>query len=67
MVKFRDRSKEILFIGCRNLGHLINRRTKELDKEKDIDKIANTYHNWRNPDGDYQDILDFCASVAIER
>ncbi len=42
-----DRSNEILFIDARNLGHLINRRTRELSKE-DIQKIADTYHNWRN-------------------
>ncbi|MFZ3086880.1 MAG: class I SAM-dependent DNA methyltransferase [Methylotenera sp.] len=45
--KFRNRSKEILFIDARNLGHLINRRTKELSRE-DIKLIADTYHAWRN-------------------
>ena len=45
--KYRDRSKEILFIDARNMGHLINRRTRELSKE-DIQRIADTYHNWRN-------------------
>jgi len=45
--KFRDRSNEILFIDARNLGHLINRRTRELS-QVDIDKITSTYHNWRN-------------------
>lgn len=44
--KYRDRSNEILFIDARNLGHLINRRTRELSDE-DIQKIAETYHNWR--------------------
>ena len=44
---FRDRSNEILFIDARNLGHLINRRTRELSKE-DINKITSTYHAWRN-------------------
>ena len=60
------RKNEILFIDARNLGHLINRRTKELSPE-DIQQIANTYHNWRNPDGDYADIKGFCCSVPIER
>lgn len=55
---FRDRSNEILFIDARNLGHLINRRTRELSQE-DIQKIANTYHNWRNVDGKYEDIAGF--------
>jgi len=64
--KFRDRSKEILFIDARNLGHLINRRTKELSP-KDITTISETYHNWRNPDGNYENIPGFCASATIER
>ena len=64
--KFRDRSNEILFIDARNLGHLINRRTRELSQE-DIDKIAGTYHNWRNPDGNYEDIAGFCASASVTR
>ncbi|TVR81091.1 MAG: SAM-dependent DNA methyltransferase [Chitinophagaceae bacterium] len=64
--RFRDRRGEILFIDARNLGHLINRRTKELSQE-DIDLIASTYHNWRNPDGDYADVKGFCASAPKER
>ena len=64
--KFRDRHDEILFIDARNLGHLINRRTRELSREN-IQQIANTYHNWRNPDGNYEDVPGFCASVSIEK
>ncbi|AGL00546.1 type I restriction-modification system subunit M [Desulfoscipio gibsoniae] len=64
--KFRNRRDEILFIDARNMGHLINRRTRELSKE-DIQKIAETYHNWRNPDGNYEDIKGFCNSASIER
>lgn len=62
--KFRERSNEILFIDARNLGHLINRRTRELSKE-DIEKITSTYHNWRNLDGKYEDVAGFCASIPI--
>ena len=64
--KFRNRSDEILFIDARNLGHLINRRTRELS-EDDIRQIADTYHNWRNPDGNYEDVKGFCCSAPIER
>jgi len=64
--KFRNRSKEILFIDARNLGHLINRRTRELSDE-DIKQITDTYHNWRNPDGTYEDVKGFCCSASIER
>ncbi len=63
---FRDRSNEILFIDARNLGHLINRRTKELSQE-DVEKITSTYHNWRNLDGNYEDIAGFCASAPISK
>ena len=59
------RNGEILFIDARNMGHLINRRTRELSKE-DIQKIAETYHNWRNPDGNYEDIKGFCKSANGE-
>lgn len=64
--KFRDRSNEILFIDARNLGHLINRRTKVLSPE-DIRQIADTYHNWRNPEGNYEDMAGFCSSTPISR
>lgn len=69
------REDEILFIDARNEGHLINRRTKELSAEN-IQKIASTYHNWRNSpspsgrgkgEGVYQDIKGFCNSASIER
>lgn len=69
------RSGEILFIDARNLGHLINRRTKEL-ADSDIDEIAKTYHAWRTGEAKkgkakqkdaYEDIKGFCASVSIER
>lgn len=60
------RKTEILFIDARNLGHLINRRTRELSHE-DIQKIADTYHAWRTGEGNYEDIKGFCASAPIER
>jgi len=63
---FRDRSKEILFIDARNMGHLINRRTREFSEE-DIHKIADTFHSWRNRNGKYEDVAGFCASAPISR
>lgn len=64
--QYKDRSNEILFIDARNLGHLINRRTKVLSDE-DIKLITDTYHNWRNKDGEYEDVAGFCASVPLEK
>ncbi|MDV6346498.1 class I SAM-dependent DNA methyltransferase [Nitrosomonas sp. Is35] len=68
------RPHEILFIDARNLGHLINRRTRELSHD-DIQQIASTYHAWRNAAvipaqagiQPYEDIKGFCASVPISR
>jgi type I restriction enzyme M protein len=65
---FRDRSNEILFIDARNMGRLINRRTRELTDD-DIQKIAQTYHNWATTSsarGEYHDIQGFCKSVSID-
>ena len=64
--RLRNRTNEILFIDARNMGHLINRRTRELSTE-DISTIAGTYHNWRNPEGDYEDVKGFCNAAPIER
>jgi type I restriction enzyme M protein len=60
------RRDEILFIDGRNLGHLINRRTRELSPE-DIRQIADTYHAWRTGEKGYEDVKGFCASVSLER
>lgn len=54
---------KILFIDAKNLGHMIDRRVKELS-DADIHYIARTYHNWRN--GTYEDIVGFCHSATIE-
>jgi type I restriction enzyme M protein len=64
--KFRNRTDEILFIDARNIGNLINRRTRELSAE-DIAYISGTYHKWRNPKEKYEDIKGFCNSASIER
>ena len=59
------RREEILFIDARNLGHLINRRTKELSDD-DTKKITSIYHNWRSDGEDYEDIKGLCKSASVE-
>jgi len=61
----RQRKGEVLFIDARNLGFLVNRRTKEFTNE-DINEIADTYHHWLNSREAYNDIPGFCKSVTIE-
>jgi type I restriction enzyme M protein len=64
--KFRNRSKQILFIDTREMGAMISRRQKELS-DADIAKIADTYHNWRSKEWQkkYKDIPGFCKSADI--
>nr|MBN1071696.1 SAM-dependent DNA methyltransferase [Clostridium botulinum] len=63
--KYRSREDEILFIDARNLGEMIDRRHRELSDD-DIKKIADTYHNYRNIDGKYEDIQGLCKSAKLE-
>ncbi len=66
--KFRNRTGEILFIDARNMGHLINRRTRELSHE-DIKTIADTYHSWRGDEklcGDTKFCRDAKSCVSTE-
>jgi len=42
----RNREGETLFIDAREIGTMVNRTLKELTTQ-DIQKIANTYHNWK--------------------
>ena len=57
-------TKDILFIDSRNMGELINRRTKEFSSD-DTDYIAKIYHNWKN-NKEYEDIKGFCKSASLE-
>jgi type I restriction enzyme M protein len=61
----KPRPKETLFIDARNLGFLVNRRTKEFT-DNDIAKIAETYHHWRARDKKYADVAGFCKSVSLD-
>lgn len=61
--KFREREDEILFIDARNLGTMVDRRHRELSEE-DIKKISD--HNYRNLNGQYEDIQGFCKAAKLE-
>lgn len=62
--KNENTKNKILFIDARNLGHMIDRKVRELS-DGDIEKIATTYHNWRKNEN-YEDILGFCKSATLE-
>ncbi len=67
---FLSRRKEgrldkVLFMDARNLGYLVNRRTKDFTDE-DISRITGTYHHWRNKTDTYEDVPGFCKSVTLD-
>lgn len=62
--KTEQSQNKVLFIDVRKLGHMIDRKSRELS-EDDIRKIADTYQNWRKGKG-YEDIQGFCKEVALE-
>lgn len=62
---FRDRRGETLFIDARKLGRMESRVHRVLDDE-DIERIAGTYHAWRNPSGEYEDVPGFCRAATLE-
>ncbi len=70
--KFRDRRNEVLFIDARKLGSMTSRKNKILT-DKDISRISNTYHAWRNrPEAKagnknrYQDVVGFCKAATLK-
>ncbi|MDT8862136.1 type I restriction-modification system subunit M [Alkalihalobacillus sp. MEB130] len=63
---YRERQNEILFIDARKMGALVSRRQKALSSEE-INKIANTYHGFRNKDGNLVEETGFAGIASIEQ
>ena len=61
----QKRKEQILFMDARNMGHLLSRKTRDLSPE-DIKQIAQTYHNWRTGEGEYNDIQGFCKTATLD-
>lgn len=61
--KLRDRRGEVLFIDARKYGAMVDRTRKEF-KSSDIEKIADTYHRWREGN-EYEDVAGFCKAATL--
>jgi type I restriction enzyme M protein len=61
----RKRTGEILFIDTGETGFMED-RTHRAFADDDIQKIANTYHGWRNKGGKYEDVKGFSKSATLE-
>lgn len=62
--KKRNRQGETLFIDARNIGYMKDRVLRDFAQD-DIQKIADTFHNWQQGK-DYQDEAGFCYSAKLE-
>jgi type I restriction enzyme M protein len=58
-----NRTGQILFIDARKMGEMISRKNRALTTE-DVQKIADTYHNWKK--GEEVDELGFAKSASRE-
>ena len=57
------RKDNVLFIDARSMGYMETRVHREL-KPDEIQKICDTYHNWKNGEH-YSDDLGYCKSTSI--
>jgi type I restriction enzyme M protein len=60
----RARKNEVLFIDARQLGYMKDRVLRDFTQD-DIDKVANTFHNWQMGEV-YEDVPGFCKSATLE-
>ncbi|MQP52430.1 MULTISPECIES: class I SAM-dependent DNA methyltransferase [unclassified Flavobacterium] len=58
-----NHSKEVLFIDASEMGYMKDRIHRDFTDD-DIDKITDTYHNWRKSEN-YHNIKGFCKSATI--
>jgi len=59
-----NHSKEVLFIDASEMGFMKDRVHRDL-AEEDINKITETYHNWRKGEN-YEDEKGYCKAASIE-
>jgi type I restriction enzyme M protein len=62
----QNRKDKILFIDARKMGTMVTRKHRELSDEE-IQRICDTYHNWRDGKQDYEDIQGFCKSAEMDQ
>ena len=65
LARDRKRHGEVLFVDARELGDMLSRRHRELTYEN-IERIAATYHFWRERKEEYADQPGFCKSASLE-
>lgn len=62
---YRERKNEVLFIDASKMGEMVSRKLRILT-DAETERIGNTYHNWRNTKGKYEDVQAYCKSASFE-
>jgi type I restriction enzyme M protein len=63
--KFRDRSRETLFIDGRRLGTMVD-RTHRVLTPNDVESVSSTYHAWRSLGSSFAARRGFSAAASID-
>ena len=64
ITKNKKQKGKTLFIDARNMGHMVDRKHRDLDDEKDIKKLADTFEAFQN--GKLEERKGFCAVATIQ-
>lgn len=60
----KKRNGQVLFIDASELGMMIDRKNR-IFEDKDVNQVADTYHNWLKGNDEYEDIKGFCKSADL--
>ncbi len=60
----RDRRGQVLFIDARKLGYMKDRVLRDF-KDEDIQKLADTFHNWQQEWSEENNQAGFCFSADL--
>lgn len=64
ITKNKKQKGKTLFIDARNMGYMVDRKHRDLDDEKDIKLLADTFETFQ--DGTLKEKKGFCAIATIE-
>ena len=64
ITKNKKQKGKTLFIDARNMGHMVDRKHRDLDDEKDIKLLADTFEAFQK--GILEEKKGFCAIATIE-
>ena len=62
---YRNREDEVLFIDLRQIGSPFEKKFTQFLPE-DLERIANTYHDWQQVNNEYIDIAEYTYSASLD-